>query len=48
MKIQKIREKQRPLGSIRKNLSKFDKLASYEQIPRPWLHSFIVIGLWGR
>jgi hypothetical protein len=35
-------------SNIRKNPSKFDKLASYEQIFIPWLCKFIGIGLWGR
>jgi hypothetical protein len=33
---------------ILKNPSKFDKSIVYEQIPRPWLYNFIIIGLWGR
>ncbi len=35
-------------SSIKRNPNKYDKLAGYEQIPRPWLYSFTIIRLWGR
>ncbi len=33
-------------SNIRKSFSKFDKLASYENIHRSWLCNFIVNRLW--
>ncbi len=33
---------------MKKSHSKSNKSVGYEQIPRPWLYNFVIIGLWGK